>query len=821
MKKKIIPVLILTLILISALVFVACGPSEPSVPGPGPKPDNNGILNILPDMVAYGDNSSNYNVPAANYGADKATQAEKLAEKQTEEIAEKGIDTDGDGTNDVLDNADEDITTFTKIFCASDPETIIDRMSAAGLAKEMMIELVGYITRKDSGAMPSDPAQFGYEIGTTSAIRDYEELDKLYELYDEADEENEDSYYEKLQLKKRKVIGEVVKIFGDDGAAFARTATEELSYAYQVVEEMVEKHNVDNETDYDFNTYFKTVFFDYETLVYFLAFDETVALNKSTFTATNRKNITTLYGYYYQYEKADYECMTDAQYKEYLKLSMKDEKTDTEALKYTEYDRTHYAKAYRYSADCYKKYYTEHFQFQTRQEKYDKTVYTGGSVINGKEIYANGIGNAISGNSITYSSEMMQGLQVGMAATLKISDVNYEYTGVDANVTRYNKYYNDYQNRSSSVADKIKIVRYEKEQLSSQYYTITHKSISSADLSNALKYQIKSYSGDYIRAIQSYKKEDVILNEELKRLAADGLKAGDAEYDEKLEEIGRNRAMLPNLTANWTAANIDSQMTSANSVEWKSESSTTGATIESEMKAALAIDYETYHQKNQGANAVYVDEYFEKNLIKKKWSCGGTDKECKNGNGHLNCSEEYDTSCKISRLLENHVEVFRHAAGQVEISYQKVDVSSYEIEKAEASGYSHIAGPNGTPGTLSKDAKDRPQENSYIAGQKDTYQSDEYISLPEWRGGGQGTNGWLTPTQGESDNPARLPAQPRNTTGVGTSFTMEKEGYTYYFEFVGWYIDTELKYEVRANEDTFGYDIKLYPGYKINKVRSK
>ena len=126
MKKKIIPVLIFTLILISALVFVACGPSEPSVPGPGPgpKPDNNGIVNVLPDMVAYGDNSSNYNVPVANYGAEKATQAEKLAEKQTEEIAEKGIDTDGDGKNDVLDNADEDITTFTKIFCASDPETI-------------------------------------------------------------------------------------------------------------------------------------------------------------------------------------------------------------------------------------------------------------------------------------------------------------------------------------------------------------------------------------------------------------------------------------------------------------------------------------------------------------------------------------------------------------------------------------------------------------------------------------------------------------------------------------------------------------------------
>ena len=49
---------------------------------------------------------------------------------------------------------------------------------------------------------------------------------------------------------------------------------------------------------------------------------------------------------------------------------------------------------------------------------------------------------------------------------------------------------------------------------------------------------------------------------------------------------------------------------------------------------------------------------------------------------------------------------------------------------------------------------------------------------------------------------------------------MVKGDYTYYFEFVGWYIDTDLKYEVRP-EDTFQYDVKLYPGYKINKVRNR
>ena len=156
-----------------------------------------------------------------------------------------------------------------------------------------------------------------------------------------------------------------------------------------------------------------------------------------------------------------------------------------------------------------------------------------------------------------------------------------------------------------------------------------------------------------------------------------------------------------------------------------------------------------------------------------------------------------------------------------EIDDLKSDRVSYDIATAEASGYSHIAGTNGTPGTLSKDAKTRPRGTAYTDGQKDTYQSDEYISLPEWRGGGQGTNGWLTPTQGDSDNPARLPALTRNASGVGTSFTMVKGDYTYYFEFVGWYLDTDLKYEVRANEDTFGYDIKLYPGYKINKVRNR
>ena len=773
----------------------------------------------LPDMVAYGDNAANYNVPFANYGAAKAVQSALLATKQAELLAEYGYTSASEAFL-----SDRSVPTYVKLFCAADPDQLIDCLSRAGLGKTTMEALVDYVTRSDDNA-GNNPYEspYGLVVGRVSIFRDYPEYLELKALL--AEEDEEDYGYKlaqnHLQTKERKIVGEFAGIFGDDGAAFARCVTEILSYAYQVVEEMVEQHNVDNETGYDFNTYFKTVFFDYETLVYFLAFEETVALNKSTFTPTDRKNITTLYGYYYQFLRQQYIALSDEDYFRYVILDLKEQKTDGEALEFAGLKRQQYALGIRYSVGSYRNFRTAHFQFEAKREKYDKGVYTGGSVINGKEIYANGLGNAIVGNSITYSSEMMQGLMVGTEAYLKNADLQYIALGIDADVTRLNRYYNEYLNRSSSVADKIKIVRYNKEILSQQYAVLTSDYMTSADFSNLMKMQIKLFSADYIKEIQEVKKRDVLLNEELKRLAADGLKAGDAEYDEKLEEIGRNRAMLPNLTDNWTAANIDSQMTSANSVEWKSESSTTGATIESEIEAVLAIDYETYHRKNQGANAVYVDEYFEKNLIKKKWSCGGTDNECKNDNGHLNCTEEYDTGCKISRLLNNHDTVFRHAAGQVEISYQKVDVGNYEIEKVEASGYSHIAGPNGTPGTLSKDAKTRPTQTADTAGPQEIYQSDEYISLPEWRGGGQGTNGWLTPTQGESDNPARLPALPRNTTGVGTSFTMVKGDYTYYFEFVGWYIDTDLKYEVRANEDTFGYDIKLYPGYKINKVRNR
>ena len=773
----------------------------------------------LPDMVAYGDNAANYNVPFVSYGAAKAVQSALLATKQAKLLAEYGYTSASEAFL-----SDRSVPTYVKLFCAADPDRLIDCLSRAGLGRTTMEALVDYVTRSDDNA-GNNPYEspYGLVVGRVSLFRDYPEYLELKALL--AEEDEEDYGYKQaqnhLQLKERKIVGEFAGIFGEDGAAFARCVTEILSYAYQVVEEMVEQHNVDNETGYDFNTYFKTVFFDYETLVYFLAFDETVALNKSTFTPTDRKNITTLYGYYYQFLRQQYIALSDEDYFRYVILDLKEQKTDGEALEFAGLKRQQYALGIRYSFSSYRNFRTAHFQFEAKREKYDKVVYTGGSVINGKEIYANGIGNAISGYpSITYSSEMMQGHLVGREAYLKNADLQYIALGIDADVTRLNRYYNEYLNRSSSVADKIKIVRYNKEVLSQQYAVLTSDYMSSADFSNLMKMQIKLFSADYIKEIQEVKKRDVILNEELKRLAADGLQTGDAEYDEKLEEIGRNRAMLPNLTANWTAANIDSQMTSANSVEWKSESSTTGATIESEMKAALAIDYETYHQKNQGANAVYVDEYFEKNLIKKKWSCGGTDHECKNGNWHLNCAEEYDTGCKISRLLNNHDTVFRHAAGQIEISYQKVDVGNYEIEKVEASGYSHIAGPNGTPGTLSKDAKTRPIQTAYTDGQKDTYQSDEYISLPEWRGGGQGTNGWLTPTQGESDNPARLPALPRNTTGVGTSFTMVKGDYTYFFEFVGWYLDTDLKYEVRP-EDTFQYDVKLYPGYKINKVRNR
>lgn len=829
-------VVVLAVIMITS-VLLGCNGCKPTPTPPKPGPDTVDI-DILPDLYDLSVSANDYAPSAVTYeSVVRSTQADKLLAKQESEKEKHNyIDTNSDGNLDsnfdtvtgkyAWDNVyydevaqeyvwDEDgdegeTTTFTKIFLFCDINALIGRMAAAALPQDKMIELIDYITR-------DDPAGDNYLMtaGTGSAIRDYEELDELYDVYDEDDS---DDNYKLLQRKRRKVMHEVFGIFQDDAASAARTAIEILAYAQEVVAtEMIDDYEENTGSRPGFYDFFKGELFDYDTLVYFLAFNETCGATGDyllsnvnyTISAVNKKEMTKLYGYYYQYQKKDFDLFNDAEYFEYLDLSLLDYyDNNADALKYRDYDREHYAGAYRYSAEFYEKYYQAHFLFQGKQEKQDIRVY--------------GVDKDW---STSYANEMQKGCDAGMEATLKLSDVNWEYSATDSNVTNYNiaakAYYSlpedDRTGSKPSNEARLKLVKLRVEQLKSQHYTITHKSIESADLGNALKYQIYSFSGDYARTLLSNRKDDIYMTAERARIAPDDTEKISA----KDEEIGRNTAMFANHNYFYIEkGNVTHQLSIANEYNW--------GEIADGMEQTIAYDFEEYQTKYlageppeviDGETVDYndpVDIQFEDTLIKKNIVGEGA-----------NQKKEYDTDWEISRLLDNHENVFRYAFGQVVVYYMEGDnLEDYTLKGEYVTDSQHapdsIIDPespefyNNTIKAISTSDFEKFSSNAinYSDYQEESYESDERVELAlfaagEWEG--------ILPTNGNVSGSPSLYTFQKTETVSGNA-----RNYNYYLIFEGWYVDEDLQYKAELEDDQFGeeydYDIRLYPGYKVIKV---
>lgn len=286
-SKRYLITLVAVLLLISILAGCSgCNPTPPDG-GNGGKEVKVDII-ILGDLVDLGVVKSDYAPNGVNYDPDtKLGQAGKLLAKQEEEKeVHNYIDIDGDGSFDTNfdddtgkyawddvyydtstqkyvwedDGDDGETATFTKIFLFAEVDELINRMAAAALPKDKMIAVVEYITRTDT---PKVEGTYNLAAGTGSAIRDYEELDELYDIYDEDDS---DENYILLQKKRRKVMHEVFGIFGDDAAAASRTAVEILSYAQKVVDEiMIPDYDIrKGVTGTGFYDFFKGELFDYD-----------------------------------------------------------------------------------------------------------------------------------------------------------------------------------------------------------------------------------------------------------------------------------------------------------------------------------------------------------------------------------------------------------------------------------------------------------------------------------------------------------------------------------------------------------------------------
>ena len=889
MRKRIITIAVFIVAVAILLSMAACTPPQPPVNN-----NNQAIVAILPDLLDCGQEDY-LTVPREVYdNTVKTTQTGKIVDKQQESRDDyKGesewsndnyypFDKPHFDENTLAGWNEDDATTVTKILCYSEAEDIIERMALAGIDEDRMIELVEYITRDDSDydeLEKGDLDKYPLTRGDGSAILDYDNLDEISDIRDNFDDykltdgdgdntkaygQTEDFWEDLAKLKKRKINSEIYEIFDNEAALFARFQMEYMNHQIQVVSQvMIPSYKANQvalgllelgddtqgenliDTD-EFKNYMREELFDIGTLSYFLAFaDLTYPTDDDGYwraSSDNRKKAMTLYGYTYQYEKKEHEVFDDTkkvgtktEYEDYLWLGHQEYFTDGMdgstakgvdiAIRFTEYDRRSYRQAYRYSAAFYNKYYTAQYEFQSLQETRDREVYT--DIVE----YQDGIGFALTSSDVTYTDEMIDGLALGFAESLKISDVNYEYTGVYDNVNQYNRRNTDWNSLTDSQKDQrginaIKEVMLQYEQLESQHYTITHRTISSSDLIAFLKYQIKSYSADYVRALQDNKKEQVINRRKLQR--AFQYFENDYEYtetkggfsaqfpelheedvvEEKIEDLGRTKAMYVNLNSNYSGANIESQITRANSADWPG--------VAGNMAQTLSINYEAYTPVGD----YYVDEYFEDQLIKRVWDCGGTDEECGResdpydgtethmyqlveGGEIFECERTYDLNWALSRLLNEHELVFRHMSGQIEVQFKKVsDFSGYYDTEKQWGGTPEVE-------YLSSEIQKIPSKQASWASsyETDTVNPGDDLSSVVLTDGGK-PNYQLSYVNNNN-------FQPAGETANGMQYFNTSHCY---YEFEAWCVDETLLYPVIL-DDSFRFDIRLYPRYKvINKV---
>lgn len=893
MKKKVALSLVLAIMvgaLVVAIFISGCNPNPPPSGGNTAKK----IIEPLKDLVDYGQEKYYLNIPKASYSDSKlASETQKIADKQDESRGDF-VENPSDWSNEnyyafdvpyfkdveyTLENGgkewvDDKTTTVTKIFCYADAPKIIERMSLAGIEEARMIKLVEYITRTDDNfknKAKGNDARYPLTIGQGSAIFDYENLDEITDIRDNFKDykdtpdgdtafgKTEDEWEDLAKLKKRKIYGEIFKIFEEKADMFARFQMEYMTYQLQVVEETMipaylnEESNprlgsstytesrIDSEK---FKDYMRDEVFDYSMLSNFLAFAEITLpdVEGGIWRPTKKDIAMRVYGYTYQYQKAEYNVLDDAKYREYLSLGHKEYFEDNrEALKYRDYDRKFYKEAYRYTADFYKKYYSAQFEFQSRQEDIDRSIYKGVG-------FENGIGYALNDRT-KYTDEMLEGLKIGLESTLKLSDINYEYTGEDNNVIRYNAATREWkrldENTQKIAQQKIKKVNMQIEQLKTQKYMLEHKSKKDSDLVYALQYQIKSYSADYISEMQSNKKTQVIQRKKLERLFAvlelegfnytytediDEFKDQNPEVyhvnavSEKIEDLGRTVAMYKNVTSNYSKSDVADQMTAASKNDW------TG--VARNITDTLNVDYKKYND-NWKYPQDHVDVYFEEKLIRKKYDCQ-TDatqdpEKCQispslkyddNPNSHAHyvskhgegeivyCQKVYDTEWALSRLLNAHEDVLRHMSGTVEINFRRIENFSKYYD--DSKGW--IPDSDNEPPTYLSSVIQK------IAGHKvisQDYKEFEIVTLES----GQEIGEIIKNDDGDDRQPSltqdRLRGIEENSQMIDGKMTHSSQTNQYVFD--AWCVDEELLYPVDP-DDRFRFSIKLYPRYTVRNM---
>lgn len=389
MKRKIFKVLACVLVLSIVMIgLLACVDKDKDKH----KDDTKNVtvdITMLPDMIDYGQ-SAYYNIGTADYSSQKNGWVAKLDEKQVEERGNWllegetwddanyysfGAIVNGkrqhrfgylaqDSDNKWYWEDSDSANTVERIFCYSSPEAFIDVLSKQGVKAEYTNGMVEYITRSDAAYDDrEDYKSFEFTLGKASVLQDYRELEELEEIYNDWDESEIESgtgglfttseeVSDAINLKNRKISGEVFNIFGDAGDQFALTAIALLEYSTYVIENvMIPAYETeyakiaDDATEYDdlidldeeidkgkaayleggdttgdyadykkLINYMREEMYDYDTLSYFLSFREyadmpivTSASSAEAYEVGNMTEPMTLFGYHYQFRHRDYD----------------------------------------------------------------------------------------------------------------------------------------------------------------------------------------------------------------------------------------------------------------------------------------------------------------------------------------------------------------------------------------------------------------------------------------------------------------------------------------------------------------------------------
>lgn len=389
MKRKIFKVLACVLVLSIVMIgLLACVDKDKDKP----KDDTKNVtvdITMLPDMIDYGQ-SAYYDIGRADYSdSQKSGWVTELDKKQVDERKNWLLEGEGEEWNNAnyysfgaivngkrqhrfgylaqdSDNEwywedSDSANTVERIFCYSSPSAFIDVLSKQGVKAEYTDGMVEYITRSDDAYNDrEDYKDFEFTLGEASVLQDYRELEELEEIYNDWDEKEIESgtgglfttseeVSDAINLKNRKISGEVFDIFGDAGDQFALTAIALLEYSTYVIENVMipayEAEFAKTESEYDdlvdldeeidkgkmaylegsettgsyadykkLINYMREEMYDYDTLSYFLSFREYAdmpivasATSPEAYEVGNMTEPMTLFGYHYQFRHRDYD----------------------------------------------------------------------------------------------------------------------------------------------------------------------------------------------------------------------------------------------------------------------------------------------------------------------------------------------------------------------------------------------------------------------------------------------------------------------------------------------------------------------------------